>query len=136
MSFFEDSTVSDDYTAIHIGIIVWQDMMNGSTSKDVKSHHFLSMLNIHLHDSWYPLFGRRHKIGRDQYLVELSEMLSHLKNITCISTWVPFNEAWGQFHALKVEKLIKTFDPTRLVDHASGWADQKGGDYHSRHIYF
>ena len=124
------------YHCDRLGMIVWQDMINGSTSKDVKFHHFLSMLKIHLNDSWHIFFGRRHKQGRDQYLVELEEMLAHLKNITCISTWVPFNESWGQFHALKVEKYVREFDPTRLVDHASGWADQKGGDYHSRHIYF
>ncbi|MDD4184390.1 MAG: glycoside hydrolase family 2 TIM barrel-domain containing protein [Candidatus Izemoplasmatales bacterium] len=124
------------YHCDRLGMIVWQDMINGSTSKDVKFHHFLSMLKIHLNDSWHIFFGRRHKQGRDQYLVELEEMLAHLKNITCISTWVPFNESWGQFHALKVEKFVREFDPTRLVDHASGWADQKGGDYHSRHIYF
>jgi len=124
------------YHCDRLGMIVWQDMVNGSTSKDVKFHHFLSMLKIHLHDGWHMFFGRRHKQGRDQFLVELEEMLMHLKNVTCISTWVPFNEAWGQFHALKVEQLVRKQDPTRLVDHASGWADQKGGDYHSRHIYF
>ena len=124
------------YHCDRLGMIVWQDMINGSTSKDVKIHHFLSMIKIHLNDAWHLFFGRRHKQGRDQYLVELKEMLMHLKNITCISTWVPFNESWGQFHALKVEKLVKEMDPTRLVDHASGWSDQKGGDYHSRHIYF
>jgi hypothetical protein len=26
-------------------------------------------------------------------------------------------------------------DPTRLVDHASGWFDQGGGDFQSRHVY-
>ena len=124
------------YHCDRLGMIVWQDMINGSTSKDVKFHHFLSMIKIHLNDSWHIFFGRRHKQGRDQYLVELKEMLTHLKNITCISTWVPFNESWGQFHAIKVENLVREHDPTRLVDHASGWADQKGGDYHSRHIYF
>jgi beta-galactosidase/beta-glucuronidase len=124
------------YHCDRLGLIVWQDMINGSTSKDVKIHHFLSMIKINLNDARYLFFGRRHKKGRDQYLIELQEMVSHLKNVTCISTWVPFNESWGQFHALKVEKLVKKMDPTRLVDHASGWSDQKGGDYHSRHIYF
>jgi hypothetical protein len=31
---------------------------------------------------------------------------------------------------------VKAYDPTRLVDHASGWFDQGGGDFQSRHIYF
>lgn len=119
-----------------IGMIVWQDMINGSSSKDVKIHHFLSMINIHLNDRWHIFFGRRHKEGRTQFLIELEAMIMHLRNTVSISTWVPFNESWGQFHALKVEERVKMLDHSRLVDHASGWADQKGGDYHSRHIYF
>ena len=63
-------------------------------------------------------------------------MLNHLKNSTCISTWVPFNESWGQFHALDVEKHVRKFDSSRLIDHASGWSDRNGGDYYSRHFYF
>ncbi|MDD5292975.1 MAG: glycoside hydrolase family 2 TIM barrel-domain containing protein [Candidatus Izemoplasmatales bacterium] len=124
------------YHCDRIGMIVWQDMINGSTSKDVKIHHFLSMIHINLNDGWHIFFGRRHKQGRDQYLIELEEMLMHLRNVASISTWVPFNESWGQFHALEVEKRVRKLDHSRLVDHASGWSDQKGGDYHSRHIYF
>ena len=47
-----------------------------------------------------------------------------------------FNEGWGQFDALRVTKKIKREDPTRLVDHASGWFDQGGGDIRSVHNYF
>ncbi len=124
------------YHCDRLGMIVWQDMINGSESKDVKIHHFLSMVRINLNDRCHLFFGRRNKPGRDQYLVELDEMLNHLKNVTCISTWVPFNEAWGQFHALEVERRVRGFDSSRLVDHASGWSDQGGGDYFSRHFYF
>ena len=31
---------------------------------------------------------------------------------------------------------MKTWDPDRLVDHASGWYDQGGGDIASYHTYF
>ncbi|MDD3123230.1 MAG: glycoside hydrolase family 2 TIM barrel-domain containing protein, partial [Candidatus Izemoplasmatales bacterium] len=124
------------YHCDRLGMIVWQDMINGSTSKDVKVHHVLSMLNINLNDKCYAFFGRKDKPGRIQYMIELDEMLNYLKNITCISTWVPFNESWGQFHALDVERHVRKFDSTRLIDHASGWSDRKGGDYHSRHFYF
>ena len=124
------------YHCDRLGMIIWQDMINGSECKDVKIHHFLSMVRINLNDRCHLFFGRRNKPGRDQYLVELDEMLNHLKNVTCISTWVPFNEAWGQFHALEVERRVRGFDSSRLVDHASGWSDQGGGDYFSRHFYF
>jgi len=119
-----------------LGMIVWQDMVSGSSRKDIFFHGALAMANIHLNDKWYRLFGRENKESRLQFLSELDETLQHLKNVTCISTWVPFNEAWGQFDSIKVEKHIKRIDSSRLIDHASGWSDQKVGDYHSRHIYF
>jgi hypothetical protein len=36
---------------------------------------------------------------------------------------------------MKDKELLEAFDSMRLVDHASGWFDQGGGDYTSRHIY-
>jgi len=42
----------------------------------------------------------------------------------------------GQFDALRLEKQVRTLDPTRLIDHASGWFDQGGGDIKSVHNYF
>ncbi|MDY0317729.1 MAG: glycoside hydrolase family 2 TIM barrel-domain containing protein, partial [Candidatus Izemoplasmatales bacterium] len=124
------------YHCDKIGMIVWQDMINGSERKDIFFHGALAMLNIHINDKRHWLFGRRNKKGREQYMLELNEMISHLKNITCISTWVPFNEAWGQFDSLDVSKHIRDIDKTRLIDHASGWSDQGGTDFRSEHIYF
>ena len=73
--------------------------------------------------------------GRN-YRAELQDMVDHLYNIPSIAVWVPFNESWGQFHANETASWLKILDPTRLVDHASGWFDQGGGDFQSRHIYF
>jgi hypothetical protein len=50
--------------------------------------------------------------------------------------WVPFNEAWGQFDARAAAKWLHEYDPSRPVDHASGWFDQGGGDCKSLHSYF
>jgi len=124
------------YHCDRLGLIVWQDMVNGSSRKDIIFHGALALANIHLSDKLYFLFGRKSKEGRNQFIKELDEMINHLINITCISTWVPFNEAWGQFDALKIEQHLRLLDKTRLIDHASGWSDQSGGDYFSRHIYF
>ena len=63
-------------------------------------------------------------------------MILQLYNTPCISTWVPFNEGWGQFDALKAVDFIKELDTTRHIDHASGFHDQQGGDFLSLHIYF
>ncbi len=50
--------------------------------------------------------------------------------------WVPFNEGWGQFDANETANWLRDYDPTRTVDHASGWFDQGGGDCKSLHVYF
>ena len=45
--------------------------------------------------------------------------------------WVPFNEGWGQHDTPRIAKLVKDYDPTRLVNEASGWDDT--GAATSRH---
>tara|TARA_B100001939_G_scaffold150467_2_gene130094 strand:- start:201 stop:929 length:729 start_codon:yes stop_codon:yes gene_type:complete len=117
-------------------MLVWQDMINGSERKDIILHGALAIAGIHLKDHRYWLFGRRDSNGRREYERELAEMLKHLNNVVSINTWVPFNEAWGQFDAKRICNEVAEQDPTRLIDHASGWSDQKVGHYHSRHIYF
>ncbi|MBP2241779.1 hypothetical protein J2Z40_002351 [Cytobacillus eiseniae] len=124
------------YHCDRLGMLVWQDMINGSERKDIIFHGLLANLGVHLKDHRYKLFGRKNETGRNQFLTELEEMLVHLQSVTSIVTWVPFNEAWGQFDAVKVEKMVRNFDHTRLIDHASGWSDQYVGDYYSRHTYF
>ena len=62
-------------------------------------------------------------------------MMDFLYNHTSIGCWVPFNEGWGQFDAKRIGDAVKKKDPTRIVDHASGWYDQKGCDLRSIHRY-
>ena len=63
-------------------------------------------------------------------------MIDHLYNVTSLALWVPFNEAWGQFDSVKACDFYRENDPTRLIDHASGWVDHGAGDVNSFHIYF
>ena len=63
-------------------------------------------------------------------------MIRHLYNCPCIVLWVPFNEGWGQFDAAKIYNEVRALDPTRVVDHASGWHDQGVGLVRSLHVYF
>ena len=90
---------------------------------------------IHVKDDKYKAFKRGEKMWRDEFERELNEMLNQLYNHTCISCWVPFNEGWGQFDSVRISNDIKNFDPSRLVDHASGWHDQGAGDLNSMHRY-
>lgn len=124
------------YHCDRLGMLVWQDMINGSQRKDIVYHGVLAILGIHLKDNRYKCFGRAHELGKQLFEKDLDIMLNHLVNVVSICTWVPFNEAWGQFDAKRITKRIHEVDPTRLIDHASGWSDQGVGDYHSRHTYF
>ena len=40
-----------------------------------------------------------------------------------------FNEGWGQFQTEDMTRIVRRLDPNRLIDQASGWFDQGGGDF-------
>ncbi|MFA5235355.1 MAG: sugar-binding domain-containing protein [Bacilli bacterium] len=119
-----------------LGMIVWQDMINGGSARSIAPNGALAMVGIHLWDRLYLWFGRQAKKSRAQYYRELKQMFDKLISVPSIAVWVPFNEAWGQFDAARVFAMARHIDETRLIDHASGWSDQRVGDFHSRHIYF
>lgn len=79
--------------------------------------------------------GRADPPSREEFLRDWVDTIHHLEAHPSIICWVPFNEGWGQFDARAVEALTRRTDPTRLVDAASGWFDQGGGDFRSRHRY-
>lgn len=124
------------YHCDRLGMIVWQDMPNGGLI-DGDTVAILSLIfGFHRNDTrWLSRFGRADEANRAEYRRELQGMIDHLHNTACIAVWVPFNESWGQFQANEVAAWVKGYDPTRLVDHASGWFDQGGGDFKSKHIY-
>lgn len=125
------------YHCDRLGMLVWQDMPSGGTKQHKMTTLYLPFLGVKkLNDANYARFSRKSLESRTTYLKEYAEMMSQLYNCTCVSTWVPFNEGWGQFDAKKVAQQTKVCDPTRLVDHASGWHDRGGGDFQSLHVYF
>ena len=62
-------------------------------------------------------------------------MIDTLHNHPAIIMWVIFNEGWGQWNTDRVVDWVKSYDPTRLVDNASGWADRGVGDVVDLHSY-
>ena len=66
----------------------------------------------------------------------MADTVRLLYNCPCIALWTVFNEGWGQFDALDMANELKKLDPTRFIDHASGWQDQGYEEMKSRHIYF
>jgi beta-galactosidase/beta-glucuronidase len=66
---------------------------------------------------------------------ELKEIIDARRQFSCIVGLVPFNEGWGQFDTVRVSRWVKQYDPSRLVDPASGWNDFPIGDIHDKHDY-
>ncbi len=126
------------YHCDKLGMLVWQDMINGGEKYNLFTVAILPFLGVKLKDSKenYRRFGRLHPEGRETYYKELDAMVDLLYNTVSINVWVPFNEGWGQFDAGKAVQFIRERDASRLIDHASGWHDQGSGDLNSPHIYF
>ena len=124
------------YHCDRYGMLVWQDMPCGGGRYDPLVVSLPLLTNLHLRDTAYWLFGRRDSKARAQFKAELGAMVNHLFNCPCIAMWVPFNEGWGQFDAAKMHDFVRSIDPTRTIDHASGWHDQGVGQVVSRHVYF
>lgn len=117
------------------GILVWQDMINGGGNYGAEVS-VLPFVGMTLDDKNYKTFKRTDPGARSLYYKELKEMIDTLYNCPCIAMWVPFNEGWGQFDSSKAYDMIKSWDPTRTVDSASGWHDCGKSDVISKHIYF
>ena len=128
------------YHCDRIGMVVWQDMVNGGGPVPKLLETYLPTvfpaIGTHLRDDHYRLLGEKTGRRRKRFERDLSQMIRQLYNCPCIGMWVPFNEGWGQFDALRITDRIRQEDPTRPVDHASGWFDQGGGDVRSVHNYF
>lgn len=124
------------YHCDRLGMLVWQDMMNGGESYSPLSIYVFSNLGLRVKDDRYRYFSRSDEAGRTHYYEELGQMIDLLYNTVSLAMWVPFNEGWGQFDALKAAEFIRKRDDTRPIDHASGWYDQGGGDIKSIHWYF
>lgn len=103
------------YWADRIGLLVWQDMPNG----DIRPGSI----------------PERSPESAAQFRTEYKRMIDALSHYPSIIMWVPFNEGWGQFDTEKIVKWTKKYDPTRLVNNASGWHDRGVGDVVDEHHY-
>ena len=131
------------YHCDRLGMLVWQDMVSGGKALNIFHAGVLPnvqgvlnpIINLSKKDNAYKTFNRDRIEWRTQFEEELYEMIDSLYNYPSICCWVPFNEGWGQFDAKRIGDAVKAYDPSRFVDHASGWYDQKGCDFRSMHKY-
>jgi hypothetical protein len=97
------------YWCDKLGLLVWQDMPSGNADQS--------------------------DAGKANYRRELKAMVDALHDHPCIVMWVPFNEGWGQHDTPEVVAWLEDYDPTRLVNEASGWHDRGSGAVSDMHSY-
>ncbi len=107
-----------------LGMIVWQDMPNGDKSPEWQMHQYFTGLE-----------RLRSKESEFNFKKEWKEIIDYLYSYPSIGVWVPFNEAWGQFKTKEIVEWTKGYDPSRLVNPASGGNHYTLGDILDIHNY-
>lgn len=107
-----------------LGIIVWQDMPSGDRNLEWQNRKYFEGTEM-----------KRSAESEACYRKEWKEIMDALYSYPCIGTWIPFNEAWGQFKTPEIVEWTKQYDPTRLVNPASGGNHYTCGDMLDLHNY-
>ncbi|MBV9851353.1 MAG: glycoside hydrolase family 2 [Armatimonadetes bacterium] len=100
------------YWTDHLGLLVWQDMPSPNSYT-----------------------GNPPPIDKPEFETELQGMVQTLWNSPSIIMWDIFNEGQGQFDTPRLVSLVKTLDPSRLVNQASGGGYFGVGDLMDIHSY-
>lgn len=106
------------------GILVWQDMPSGDMGNQWAPHTYNGGTD-----------KNRSAESVANYYQEWKEIMDMCISYPSIVVWVPFNEAWGQFDTEKVAEWTKNYDPSRLVNPASGGNHRACGDILDLHNY-
>ena len=107
-----------------LGVIVWQDMPSGDKNPEWQNRKYFEGTEF-----------KRSAESEAIYRKEWKEIIDCLYSYPCIGTWVPFNEAWGQFKTPEIAEWTKQYDPSRLVNPASGGNHYTCGDMLDLHNY-
>lgn len=114
------------YYADSLGIMLWQDMPSGFATARKEQEHVNSKAEF---DWEAPAATAK------QWFSELTEMIEQLRFFPSITTWVVFNEGWGQHNTRENVKKVREMDKTRIINGVSGWTDRNVGDMYDVHNY-
>ncbi|RIH67200.1 beta-galactosidase [Mariniphaga sediminis] len=106
------------------GILVWQDMPNGDRSPKWQMRNYFNGLEL-----------KRSAESEANFRREWKEIMDLTYSNPSVVVWVPFNEAWGQFKTPEIVEWTKNYDPSRLVNPASGGNHYDVGDILDMHNY-
>ena len=106
------------------GILVWQDMPSGDRSPQWQQRNYFNGLEL-----------TRSAKSEANFRQEWKEIMNLCYSNPSVVVWVPFNEAWGQFKTGEIAEWTKDYDPSRLVNSASGGNHYEVGDILDIHNY-
>ena len=112
------------YHCDKLGMIVWQDMPSGDRGTQWQMHNYFTGEEKH-----------RSAESEANFRKEWKEIIDYLYSFPSIGVWVPFNECWGQFKTQEIVEWTKAYDPSRLVNPASGGNHYLTGDILDTHHY-
>ena len=108
-----------------LGLIVWQDMPNGGRGPvEWQGNKYFDGVE-----------AIRSAASEANYCKEWKEIIDYLYSYPSIGVWIPFNESWGQFKTPEIAAWTKEYDPSRLVNPASGGNHYTCGDILDLHNY-
>lgn len=107
-----------------MGLLVWQDMPNGDKGPEWQNKTYFDGVE-------FVRSERSEQIFRKEWKAIMDMLDPH----PSIVVWVPFNERWGQFKTKEITEWTKAYDPTRLVNPASGGNHYPLGDILDLHNY-
>jgi beta-galactosidase/beta-glucuronidase len=106
------------------GILVWQDMPNGDAHPEWQMRNYFNGLEL-----------KRTAESEENFRREWQEIMDLCYSNPSVVVWVPFNERWGQFKTEEITEWTKNYDPSRLVNPASGGNHYDVGDIIDMHNY-
>ena len=106
------------------GILVWQDMPSGDMGNKWEMHTYNGGTD-----------KNRTQESKDNFSKEWKEIMDLCMSSPSVVVWVPFNEAWGQFDTERIVNWTMEYDPSRLVNPASGGNHRPCGHMLDLHNY-